>query len=136
MTRAPARVAIGLAVSLGMIGPLQFGAVTALDIGDPPAAVAMFAAAVVIVAVVFAAATGWRWSPQVVRWTAVLLLTLLLAIGAALLGYAIHGEHTPFGRNLMLGIALFVDAVVLVPAGLSVLVHWALLRRPPPAGPG
>lgn len=134
MTRAIPRVAIGLAVALGVIGPLQLGAVTALDIADPLTAVAMFAATVVIVAVVFAAVTAWRWSPRVVRWTAVLLLTTLLAIGGALLGYAIWGEHTPFGRTLMLGLALFVDGVVLLPAGLSVLIHWALLRRPP-AGP-
>ncbi|MBK5959709.1 hypothetical protein CCR97_16070 [Rhodoplanes elegans] len=133
-TRAPTRVAIGLAAALGVIGPLQLGAVTALDIADPLAAVAMLATAVVVVAIVFAAATWWRWSPRVVGTTAVLLMTGLLAIGGALLGYAIWGEHTPFGRNLMLGLALFVDSVVLLPAGLSVLIHWALLRRPP-AGP-
>ncbi|MDC7787737.1 hypothetical protein PQJ75_29470 [Rhodoplanes sp. TEM] len=130
------RLWIGPAVALGLVAPLQFAAVTAVDVADPVAALTLFLALAAVVGASFALVAWRRWTAAAVRWTAVLLLTALLTIGSGLLAYAVLGEHTPFGRNIMLGIALFVDATILLPAAVVVLVHWLALRVPPaPAGP-
>lgn len=134
-TRARIRLVIGPAVALGLVAPLQFVAVTAADVGDPVAALILFLVVAAIVGASFALVAWWRWTATAMRWTAVLLLTALLVIGGALLAYAVLGEHTPFGRNLMLGIALFVDTTILLPAAVVVLVHWLALHAPPPAAP-
>lgn len=129
-TPLAARWALALALSLVAAGALQ-QAIMAGEHGTL-SALPPLAAGVALISAFFSLVVWRRRTARAVGLTAVSLLAVMLALGAAIAVLGIISISPGIGGNIGYGVALIVDFYFLVPASVAVPIHWVLLRTHPP----